>query len=457
MTLDLQRSALKAASLSILLLPSSPLQSQRAGREQRGGPPGVFHSNVPEHDLTIVQGNPAPTSVDLILMSPRDLAVTVSHEGGGAGQHLALKALSPTKVTLVGLKPGSVTPYEAAWEGGSLKGTARTPKAKGSSFTFAIQADSHLDENTTMTAYLQTLDSMKAASPDFVVDLGDTFMTGKHSPFEKALTQYRAQSWLLGRVSASSPLFLVLGNHDGETGWVERGMPGLTSWASQQRRAHFPTPETGSFFSGDTKDSHYFEFTWGDVQIIVLDPFMPTKNKPARTNDNWAWTLGDTQRKWLERTLESSSPSHRFVFIHHLVGGFGKDTRGGAEASVGFEWGGQNADGSAGFQEHRPGLRKPIHDLLVEGGVDAVFHGHDHLYARQERDGLVYWLVPQPSHARGDSVQSAAEYGYKSGTILGSSGWLKASITPDKAVVEYVKTSGRGLGNRADAHVFTRG
>jgi hypothetical protein len=39
----------------------------------------------------------------------------------------------------------------------------------------------------------------------------------------------------------------------------------------------------------------------------------------------------------------------------------------------------------------------PIHQLLVRNKVAAVFHGHDHLFAKQDLDGIVYQEVPQPS------------------------------------------------------------
>jgi hypothetical protein len=36
----------------------------------------------------------------------------------------------------------------------------------------------------------------------------------------------------------------------------------------------------------------------------------------------------------------------------------------------------------------------PIHQLLLENHVTTVFHGHDHLFAKQELDGIIYQEVP---------------------------------------------------------------
>ena len=49
-----------------------------------------------------------------------------------------------------------------------------------------------------------------------------------------------------------------------------------------------------------------------------------------------------------------------------------------------------NADGSDGFRQNRPGWEMPIHELFVKHGVNIVFHGHDHLFVREELDGIIY-------------------------------------------------------------------
>jgi hypothetical protein len=127
----------------------------------------------------------------------------------------------------------------------------------------------------------------------------------------------------------------------------------------------------------------------------VLDPFWYSGSRPGQ--DGWALTLGERQYRWLEQTLATSRAAFKLVFIHNLVGGLDGQMRGGIEAAPFFEWGGRYADGSSGFSRMRPGWGQPIHALLVRQGVSAVFHGHDHLYARQELDGIAYQEVPQPS------------------------------------------------------------
>jgi len=49
----------------------------------------------------------------------------------------------------------------------------------GNSFSFAIEADPHLDESSNYTTFRNMLQNARKAEPDFLIDLGDNFMTDK--------------------------------------------------------------------------------------------------------------------------------------------------------------------------------------------------------------------------------------------------------------------------------------
>jgi 3',5'-cyclic AMP phosphodiesterase CpdA len=249
-----------------------------------------------------------------------------------------------------------------------------------------------------------------------------------------------------GLLTHSVPLFLVDGNHDAELGWLLDGSAQNNAiWAAQARLNYFPTPTSGSFYSGDSAQepwvgqrASWYAWQWGDAQFIVLDPYWKAVNQASK--DAWNITLGDTQYQWLTATLAASTASYKFVFVHNLVGGLDGQMRGGIEAAPFFEWGGKNLDGNDGFAQKRPGWAMPIHQLLVQHHVTAVFHGHDHLYAKQDLDGIVYQEVPQPSAANSFSGASlASEYHYASGKIIDSSGHLRLSVTPSTVTTEYVR------------------
>jgi hypothetical protein len=171
---------------------------------------------------------------------------------------------------------------------------------------------------------------------------------------------------------------------------------------------------------------------------VVLDPF--SYSIPQRGGgDGWGWSLGFEQYRWLERTLEQSPAKMKFVFIHNLLRG-DQASRGGVEFAAFNEWGGRNMDGTDGFKEHRPGWTMPVHQLLVRRHVAAVFKAHDNFFARQELDGIVYQMIPQPSFAGNDRVRDLENYGYKAGTFLGNSGHVRVTVSPDQAKVDYIRS-----------------
>jgi hypothetical protein len=219
----------------------------------------------------------------------------------------------------------------------------------------------------------------------------------------------------------------------------------IAVWATLARKAYYPGPQPDGFYSGGTADEPFvgkrgswYAWTWGDALFIALDPYWSTKTKIGK--DGWVLTLGKAQYDWLASTLSASDAKFRFVFIHNLVGGLDGQMRGGVEAAPYYEWGGKNPDDTSGFDSMRPGWGKPIHQLLVENHVTAVFHGHDHVYVKQELDGIVYQEMSQPSSPNFTGGPGlAAKMHYDSGTIQSSSGHLRISVAPDKVKVEYVR------------------
>lgn len=152
----------------------------------------------------------------------------------------------------------------------------------------------------------------------------------------------------------------------------------------------------------------------------------------------------------MRQTLEGSDAKFKFVFIHHLVGGKDQAVRGGVAAAPLCEWGGKNLDGLDQFDEQRPGWGKPIHSVLVDTGVSILFHGHDHLYAREELDGVIYQLVPQPGLDRYGASRSVEEYGYLDGVVIGGPGILRVGVSADQASLDLVRPHVDGRGNNGE-------
>ena len=410
-----------------------------------GGPTGEFQTTVPPIALNVIVARPTDNAATLSVYSAteRDVTVTVNPGARTVTQHVL--AATTANVDLTGMTANSAYTYRVdAPSATAVSGQFRTARTAGSTYRFVMQADSHLDANSDTRIYANTLNNMVNDDPDFLMDLGDTFMTDKYPVYQDAAAQYYAQRYYFGLVGRTVPTYLVQGNHDAELGWLANTM---APWAAGMRARYFAPVLANPFYSSALAPRNYYAWTWGDATFIVLDPYGATLTQPSRAPNNWAWTLGREQYDWLNALLQRTTSPYTFVFLHNLVGGSGSEGRGGTEASRFWEWGGANADGSAGFATQRAGWAKPIHDLLVQHKVSAVFHGHDHLYVHQERDGIAYQEVPQPSFARENSIASAVDYGYLSGTLLGSSGHLRVTVSPAKATVEYVRsrlTAGNG-------------
>ena len=426
-------------------------------------------NDVPAHPFDLILGRPTSNAVTISVLCYADTEGWLAYgtQRGDLSSRTPTRSFKqgqPAETLLAGLQADTRYFYQLrSARTNSAEFTFHTARPPGSTFTFTITADSHLDEHTDAALYQRTLANALADAPDFHIDLGDTFMTEKHPTREAAARQYLAQRYYFGQLCHSAPLFLVLGNHDGETPRAHGpDAESLAVWANLMRKRYFPNPVPDGFYTGDARSEphagllqDYYAWQWGDALFVVLDPFWFTQRRHGQS-DNWNCTLGPEQYQWVQHTLESSPARFKFLFIHHLVGGSDSQCRGGAEAASLYEWGGHNADGSDGFKQNRPGWPSPIHQLLLQNKVSIVFHGHDHFYAKQDLDGIVYQEVPQPGDpGNGKPPPSAAQYGYRSGTILGSSGHLRVTVSPEQARIDYLRAAAGQPVAASDSYVVT--
>ena len=444
---------------------------------------------TPTTPTTTTPTTPLPVAsgqLAIVLSRPEDTAMTANvrvtadgdvylEYGAASGSYTAqtttaaATTTTPAVLAMSGLAPDTSYYYRARYRPKTesayrtdTEHVFHTKRLSGNTFTFAIQADPHLDGNSGTTVYTRTLSNELADKPDFLMDLGDTSMVEKcaidgttlcvpPAPATQAsvTARYALLRSYFDQVCHSMPLLMVLGNHDGETGWADVPSANqLDTWSVLTRKIFFSNPEPDRFYTGSSVSAagiglrqNYYAFEWGNALFVVLDPYTYTPTKPSA--NGWGWTLGATQYQWFAKTLASSRARYKFVFSHHMLGGNGSETRGGAAFASYFEWGGRNLDGTWAFNTQRPGWAAPIHQLMVDNHVTAWFHGHDHLYAREEVDGIVYQEVPQPSLSRYDTPDPAAGYGYV-GTngvnIFPSSGHLRVTVSASDVKVEYVRS-----------------
>ncbi|MFM8344472.1 MAG: metallophosphoesterase family protein [Betaproteobacteria bacterium] len=417
---------------------------------------------------SVLLGSPTSSSIKVnVFSADQSGAVTVAYGSSPdvlmrTTERVTLRAGTPVEFSLSGLMPNQRQYYRvlyeadantAAWQGPVQ--AFQTARTAGSTFTFAIQGDSHPERSQQFTAelYTRTLDTVAADSPDFYIMMGDDFSVDTIDPAKitRALVteRYTQQRPWLNRLSRSTPLFLVNGNHEQAARYLLDGTPdNVAVWAQNARNSLYSQPGPDDFYSGNTElvpfigllRNHY-AWTWGDALFVVLDPYWSSPvavdniygNSKKDNSNMWDVTHGDAQYLWLKRVLETSRAAHKFVFAHHVMG----TGRGGIELAALWEWGGSNTKGLDEMRTQRPTWAAPIHQLFVQNRVKIFFQGHDHVWVRQQLDGVVYQTLSQPADP---NYALYFDEAYKSGEKHPNTGYTRVTVSPTQVKVEYVRS-----------------
>lgn len=429
------------------------------------GPPltsAAFRGNL-------VLGSPTRESVRLNVFSAEQSGQVYAVYGSEPGRYLQRSASLPlqasegSELLLAGLRPDTRYYYRLYFRDAAGREAGLTPeysfhtqRAAGSSFTFALQGDSHPERERSQfdgRLYTRTLQTVAADRPDFYILMGDDFSVDTLNPATITQAQVKARYTLqrpyLGQLANSAPLFLVNGNHEQSARYLLNGTPdSVAVWAQNARNSLYAQPAPDGFYSGNPELvpfigplRNYFAWTWGDALFVVIDFYWGSDVCVDNSffDDNkrsnlWDVTLGPAQYAWLKQTLEQSKAKFKFVMAHHVLG----TGRGGIEAALKYEWGGLNGDGrSSGFAANRPGLPTPIHRLLVDNGVDIFFQAHDHIWVRQQLDGVTYQTLSEPADPNYSLFNSAA---FTSGVQFPNTGYTRVRVSDREVKVEYVRT-----------------
>ena len=315
-----------------------------------------------------------------------------------------------------------------------------------------------------------------------MIDLGDAFSLDDATETQATVrTKYLNQRAFFQISGHSSPVFLVLGNHENEEGWnlddmganVAATLPVL---GANARKRFFLNPVPDAFYAGnddplpqldgDHLRGDYYAFEWGNALFVAIDPYAYTMKKPfagtlggekndETVGDRWDWTLGRKQYLWLKQTLENSQAAHKFVFAHHMTGGIDDYVRGGALGAKYGEWGGYDIDGVTwGFGTHRPGWEMPVHQLLAQNHVNIFFHGHDHVFAKEVLDGVVYQECPHAANHDYGTGFATNPSDYADTTLVANSGYVRVTVAPGGVKVEYVRSYLPGEGSNGSVAYF---
>lgn len=421
--------------------------------------------------LSVVLGRPTDHAVTLSVLA-RERMEIYFETGTAPGRYTRttqrheLMAGQPVEVVLDELQPNTAYYYRlrSRRPGGQAFDTRseqrfHTQRASGSSFKFCVQGDSHPErpQMSEPNLYARTLQHVAGSQPDFYFCMGDDFSVARvRNVNATTLAEpYLLQRPFLGLVGQTAPVYLVNGNHEQASLFnfnqtdVRRD---VAVGVQNARNRLFPTPETNRFYTGNAEPlegigqlKDYYAWTWGDALFVVLDNYWHSPvqvdtgfgdgmggQADPRNREWWRIGLGDAQYQWFKRTLEQSNARFKFVFAHHVHG----SGRGGIEQSEYYEWGGNSRNGRNEFRTHRPRWDMPIHQLMVRHNVTIFFQGHDHLYAKQERDGVIYQECPLPA----DHGYASYNFdSYRTGVKHPNSGYLAVNVSPQRVTVEYVR------------------
>ncbi len=412
--------------------------------------------------FSIILGRPTDKSITLSVLFDQNIEYQVEY-GTQSGSYLNKTSLFtesaniPKEFDLEGLSKNTRYFYRLQYR---LKGgtnysaspeyyfmTARDP---GASFVFTVEADEHLyDKKGVDNMYRICLENQLKDKPDFMLSLGDTFgddhnaTTITSAELKTLHANYRP---FLANISHSVPFYFCMGNHEGENNYyIKQGPPNnLTVQGTLWRKYYYPNPSPNAFYSGNTEvedygvgnPENYYAWSWGDALFVVLDAYRyqsvdGTSDKPK----TWDWTLGKKQFDWMRSTLENSKAKYKFVFAHHIRG----QDRGAITNAKLYEWGGYEGDGKTySFDKNRPGWGKPIHQVFKDSGVSIFFQGHDHLFAKEELDGIAYQEVPMPSDSTYEIGMLANADAYTSNQLRGT-GHIRVTVNPESVKVDFVR------------------
>lgn len=428
----------------------------------------IAPANAATFGGNVVLGCPTATSIKANVFSPNQAGTLYLAYGTATGTYgsrtptVALQPATPLEVSVEGLAGNTLyyyrLYYQAAGQATFLsteEATFHTARPAGSTFTFSVQGDSHPERVNTQfngALYARTLQAAAADAPDFYLTIGDDFSVDTLDPttITPALVteRYTIQRPYLGLIGRSAPVFLVNGNHEQAARYLLDGTPNnVAVWAQNARNSHYSQPAPDAFYSGNPEQvpfigllRNHYAWTWGDALFVTIDPYWgsptcvddPFGGGPKRTN-LWDDTHGDEQYQWLKATLEASTAKYKFVFAHHVLG----TMRGGVELASLYEWGGMNGNGTWGFTTYRPTWGAPIHQLMAANHVTIFFQGHDHIWVRQQLDGVTYQTLSEPADPNYALWNSEA---FLSGDQFPSTGYTRVTVGPGGVKVDYVRT-----------------
>jgi len=343
------------------------------------------------------------------------------------------------KASLNSLSRNTAYCYRIQGGGTDLLGTDaspvfRTQLAAGSTatFSFAVLGDWGYQDSTSLnTDQANVLARIASSGARFAVTTGDiAYQTGSQTAYGDLVqtganvsTVFGPSYWTVP--GDTVPFFNVLGNHG-------LSATTLTNWPED----HAASSSAGRYAmqtyccTNGTKSASYpsawYAFQTGKARFYVLDAAwgnanVGTANIYKNDYDNH-WTPSSAEYQWLQQDLAAHPGGLKFAFFH-----FPLHSPNSTEVSDTYLTGVDHLEG-----------------LLAQNGVDVIFNGHAHTYARSTPAGMPVSYVTggggaklEPATVCGAPIAAALGWSYSSSTH-GSSCWSLARPSSIDHVFHYL-------------------
>ena len=232
------------------------------------------------------------------------------------------------------LSPGKKYYYRVTMEGRQSSGSFFTaPAAGGSNLKFVAYGDTRTNpqQHDILAGEILKLWSRDEGYRTFILATGDLTFDGN---IELNWTRefFNGRYANIRDVLAGAPLISCWGNHEG---------------FGRLFAEYFPFPYV---------DNSYWAFDYGPAHFVMLD-------------QNSSYRPGSAQYAWLVKDLSGTGKRWKFIALHEPG------------------WSAGSTDPFRGHGNNRD-VQRYIQPLCRDYGVDIVFCGHNHYYARAEVDGV---------------------------------------------------------------------
>jgi len=225
--------------------------------------------------------------------------------------------------TVIGLAPGSKYYYRVTTSTAEYTGTFWTaPSSAETSLKFMAYGDTrtHPDIHDLLAEAMVSTHQIDEGFQTFILGVGDLVSDGDMELMWD-IEFFDPKYENIQTMLANVPLVSCMGNHEQSGALYEK---------------YFPYP----FEAG----GRYWSFDYGPAHFTMVDQYV-------------VYGLGSSQLEWIENDLSSTDRAWKFMFLHEPG------------------W-------SAGGHSNEEDVQNYIQPLCEEYGVDMVFAGHNHYYAR---------------------------------------------------------------------------